>query len=311
MQLPPSPYFNLQPVADGAWAALAREGAGAWSNAGIVDLGGEALVIDTFFTPVAGAGLRNAAEALVGGPVRYVVNTHRHSDHVLGNQAFRDVPVIGTAATRRLIASETTEFVANVRAKPAFLDFMAQQAAIEENPVRRDDIMSFLGELRALLADMPAEPLVLPSVICDGPLTIHGARRSAQFLPLGAAHSPDDAAVYLPAERVLFAGDLAQVGFNSKFSDGDPEGWLRALDQLAGMAIDHVVPGHGTVGAAADLAAMRTYITDLKQLAATVDPAAKEPPAIPERYAAWHSPNVFIENLRFFAARNAKSARRN
>lgn len=310
MNLPSSPYFDLRPVADGAYAALARDGAGAWANAGIVDLGGSALVIDTFFTPAAGASLRAAAEALAGGPVRCVVNTHRHSDHVLGNQVFGDLPIIATAATRELIASKTAEFVENVRTKPAFVDFMAQQAASEPNPVRRDDILSFLGELRALLAGMPAEPLALPTLLSDGPLTIHGERRSAQFLPLGAAHSTDDAVVYLPEERVLFAGDVVQVGFNSQFSEGDHEGWLRVLDRLGGMAIDHVVPGHGAVGAAADLAAMRDYITDLKQLAATVS-EAKEPPAIPERYAAWHSPNVFIENLRFLAARNARGARRN
>jgi glyoxylase-like metal-dependent hydrolase (beta-lactamase superfamily II) len=102
--LPESPYFLLERVADGVYAALARPGAGALGNAAIVDLGDRALVFDTFLMPQAARGLRGAAESLTGRPVAYVVNSHFHADHVCGNQVFADATIIATEQTRGLAA---------------------------------------------------------------------------------------------------------------------------------------------------------------------------------------------------------------
>src|SRR5690348_9930601 len=83
--LPTSPYFHLERLAEGVWAAIVARGTGAWGNTGIVALGEKTLVFDTFLTPAAARDLRAAAEALSGQPVAYVVNSHYHMDHIHGN----------------------------------------------------------------------------------------------------------------------------------------------------------------------------------------------------------------------------------
>src|SRR5690348_17354447 len=87
-QLPTSKHFRLEPLLDGVYAAIGIEGTGSGSNAGIIDLGDRTLVFDTFLTPQAADDLRTAAERLSGRPVAFVINSHWHSDHIHGNQAF-------------------------------------------------------------------------------------------------------------------------------------------------------------------------------------------------------------------------------
>lgn len=99
--------FSLRAVAPGVWAAVAPGTAGpAVSNAAIVDLGGRALVVDTFFTMVAAEELAGEVRRLTGRDAYLVVNTHWHADHVRGNGAFADVPIVGTRRMNELITAD-------------------------------------------------------------------------------------------------------------------------------------------------------------------------------------------------------------
>jgi glyoxylase-like metal-dependent hydrolase (beta-lactamase superfamily II) len=102
-------HFNLSQAADGVYAAIHRDGGWAIGNAGIVDLGGETVIFDTFMTPVAAEALREAAEQLTQQPVTYVVNSHYHNDHIWGNQVFQDATLITTSLTRDLILTKGQE----------------------------------------------------------------------------------------------------------------------------------------------------------------------------------------------------------
>src|SRR4051812_36311615 len=103
--LPESEHFTLQAVAEGVWAAIARlDGGAAVGNTAIVDLGDRTLVFDTCWTPTAARDLRAAAETLTGRSVTYTINSHRHGDHVLGNQVFADTVLVATERTREGIA---------------------------------------------------------------------------------------------------------------------------------------------------------------------------------------------------------------
>src|SRR5689334_16492060 len=101
--LPTSPYFHLEQLAEGVWAAIVARGTGAWGNAGIVALGERTLVFDTFLTSAAARDLRAAAEALTSQPVAYVVNSHYHMDHIHGNAVFDDATIIATEKTHERI----------------------------------------------------------------------------------------------------------------------------------------------------------------------------------------------------------------
>src|SRR5690348_3454952 len=99
--LPTSRHFQLEQLADGVYAAISIDGTGSMSNAGIVDLGDTTLIFDTFATPQAAQDLRSAAEQLTGHAIRYVINSHKHGDHVWGNQVFSQHGcIIATDTTR-------------------------------------------------------------------------------------------------------------------------------------------------------------------------------------------------------------------
>lgn len=103
-------YFNLYAISDGVYAAISKPGKGAWSNSGIVDLGDELLIFDSFTTPSAGYELRRQAEELTNKGVKYLINSHFHGDHVFGNQAFSDTTIISTSLTK-IISKEKTQLV--------------------------------------------------------------------------------------------------------------------------------------------------------------------------------------------------------
>ncbi len=93
--LPTSEHFQLQEIARGVYAAIGTPGGAAHSNAGIVDLGDQTLIFDTFETALAAEDLRVAAEHLTGRPATCVIISHAHADHWCGNQAFApQVPII-------------------------------------------------------------------------------------------------------------------------------------------------------------------------------------------------------------------------
>ncbi|WP_407269805.1 MBL fold metallo-hydrolase [Radiobacillus sp. PE A8.2] len=94
-------FFTLRQLGDGVYAAIAKPGQGAWSNAGFVDLGEELLVFDAFSTISAAQSLKQIAEKLTSKKVKYLINSHYHGDHVFGNQVFIDAVIVSTALTRK------------------------------------------------------------------------------------------------------------------------------------------------------------------------------------------------------------------
>ncbi|MGH2486968.1 MAG: MBL fold metallo-hydrolase, partial [Ktedonobacterales bacterium] len=90
-------------------------GTGALGNAGIIDLGGVTLVFDTMMTFAAARDLRAAAERLTGRAPRYVVNSHFHLDHTMGNAVFSDAVIIATSATTPLIQEHNAPFLEQLR----------------------------------------------------------------------------------------------------------------------------------------------------------------------------------------------------
>ena len=79
-----SKHFELHQLAEGTFAAIAKDGGSAICNSGIVDLGGQVVVFDTFLTPQAALDLRHATEELFGRAPHIVVNSHYHNDHIWG-----------------------------------------------------------------------------------------------------------------------------------------------------------------------------------------------------------------------------------
>ncbi len=101
-----SKHFEFQELADGIFAAIAKDGGAAIGNAGAIDLGDRALVFDTFLTPQAATDLRVSIEQTIGRTPEIVINSHYHNDHIWGNQVFEENSLIlSSTQTRHLITT--------------------------------------------------------------------------------------------------------------------------------------------------------------------------------------------------------------
>jgi glyoxylase-like metal-dependent hydrolase (beta-lactamase superfamily II) len=303
-ELPQSPHFTLQRVADGVHAAVARPGGAAMSNAGIVDLGDATLVFDTCLTPQAAADLRAVAERLTGRPVTLVVNSHWHDDHVFGNQVFADAAILATTRTRRLMEERTAASIARYKAEaPAYVHSLEERLERETDPAARQALANDIAFGHAILAALPTLETRLPVRTFDDRMALGGPRRSAELLTYGGGHTASDAFLYLPAERVLFASDLVVIEHHPWIGHGDPVRWQTILGRLARLDIATLVPGHGPLGGPDDIARVRRYLADatvraeeLVARGATADEMAATP--VPERYAALDGREVFGRNMR-------------
>ncbi|GCE21552.1 MBL fold metallo-hydrolase [Dictyobacter kobayashii] len=295
-----SPYFQIERVADGVYAAIVRGGKGAWGNAGIVDLGGVTLLFDTFFTPRAAQSLREAAEALTGRPPTYVINSHFHADHVFGNQVFDDATIVATNRTYELMSVELPATLEEARADPASLNVALE--GIHDPRVRRDR-ETLAGDYQALEAELAAIQVRLPDITFEQSMVFHGTKCAAQLITFGGGHTPSDVILYLPALATAFTADIVQVDFHPSMNTGNLEEWLRMLDQVEALQLEHVIPGHGNVGTGEHVKIMRQYLLDLRQL---VEQARQDSTTSdylstikePEKYTTWSASGVFAQNLR-------------
>lgn len=312
-ELPTSPYFRLERLAEGVWAAIVERGTGAWGNAGIVALGDRTLVFDTFLTPAAARDLRAAAESLTGQPVAYVVNSHYHMDHIHGNAVFDDATIIATEKTRERIATRGAELVAQAFDLPAYLADLDAQIASAATPELRADLLALQGEYCALNSALPELRLRLPDITFDQRLTLHGTQRAVEVVSYGGGHTSSDAFLLLPVERIAFLGDLLGVKMHMSFGQADLEQWDTILERIETLDMQTVVPGHGSVGAPADVATMRQYLFDMETLVSEAivrgetaeQIVALAPPAM---YADWGARSIFADNLRLLYSQLAQSA---
>lgn len=260
------PPFTLTRLGPGVYAAIAVPGAGAGANAGLV-IGDEAVaVIDTFVTATAAEALLVEIRKLTPLPVRYVINTHHHIDHVAGNAVFlrQGAVLIAQRNVRGWLHSENLRLFGD-RITP---ERAAQVKALE--PPR----LGYEGELQ---------------------LDLGGVRIVVRSLP---GHTGGDSIVQIPEASVAFLGDLFWHRSVPNLVDASVADWVGTLERLAqepGAASTRFVSGHGEVGSAADLLEFRAYLLDLraavgKHLKAGLSSTALQSAVLAElapRYGDW------------------------
>ncbi len=293
------------------YAAIVVDGSGAQGNAGIIDLGDATVVFDTFLTPRAAEDLRAAAERLTGRSATYVIHSHRHGDHIFGNQQFAGAVVIAAESVRDgMHAAQATWSVDAVRQDlEQHVRDLEQARAQTLHEVVRDALSHEIADKRALLDALPDLRVRLPGVTFHERLTLHGAKREAQVFSYGAGHSDSDAALLLPDERILFAGDLVAVQAHPFLGAGDVEQWLATLDRFMTLDVHTVVPGHGVVGTREDVRMTRDYITEMlaqTRSALQSGRSADDVKAhLPAQYASWGLAHVYEWNVDALFARDA------
>lgn len=170
--------------------------------------------IDATSTEVRTAAYLRAVADATGAPVRRVVLTHSHPDHCNGTSLMPDAEIIA----HRHVADDLRR--PHTLAPHIFTPFVQGDIAPRQ-----------------------------PTIVFDDALTLtSGGRQIHVRHPGGPAHTNGDAYVWLPGERILFAGDLVFNGGTPFVLSGSPAGWLRALEEMAALDPDIVVPGHGPTG---------------------------------------------------------------
>ena len=235
---------GLQEVGDGLYAYLQPDGSWGWSNAGLVADGDQTLLIDTLFDLELTERMLSEMRAAVpaAGRIDTLVNTHANGDHCYGNQLVADARIVASERT----ASEMTELPAT-----------AMAALVREAPN-----MGELGEffLRCFGAfDFDGIEMVLPNERFSGELTLHVGSREVRLIEVGPAHTRGDTLALLPAQRVLFSGDILFNQAHPIAWAGPVSNWIAACEKILDMDVDVIVPGHGPLGDHGSIRELKAY----------------------------------------------------
>ena len=213
-----APVSEIAPgifVHQGRYEVQSPQNRGDMANASFIVGSDGVAVIDTLGSAVAGRELRAAIRAVTNKPIRYVINTHMHPDHVFGNAAFKeDNPVyVGHHKLARGLASRAERYPA-----------INQQMLGDE---------AFQGI-----------EIILPTLAVDGSQTLDLGDRSLVLETQRTAHTDNDMTITDSATDTLFLGDLL-FSVHVPTLDGSIKGWLALLDELSRKQAARVVPGHG------------------------------------------------------------------
>ena len=199
--------FHLQKIGNGIWAAIVNDQGLAGGNAGFVIGDDGVLVIDTFQDPRPAKALLAEIRKLTPLPIRFVVNTHYHLDHVNGNDVF--------AATGATIVAHR-----NVRAW-----MRTENIKMLDPPVT--------PEKKARV-----ESLTLPTVVHDSHIELYlGSRRiNVRYYP---GHTGGDSVVSIPDAHVVFCGDMLWKEHVPNLIDASTKAWIESLDAILAHELAH------------------------------------------------------------------------
>jgi glyoxylase-like metal-dependent hydrolase (beta-lactamase superfamily II) len=277
------PAMVAQQVSASAWyvQGLAALGSSAnqnfISNAGFVITPKGVVVIDALGSPALAKRLIALIARMTPQPITTVILTHYHADHIYGLQAFQ---AIG----------------AHIIAHRAALQYLNSDTARLRLQASRRDVAPWIDAGTRLV---PADEWL------DGEKDLVVGGVHFLIKPMGPAHTPEDLAIYVPSEKVLFAGDVVFRDRVPYVGEADSRHWIAALDTLLGMDIKVIVPGHGprSTEPRKDLQLTRDYLVYLSE---TMGRAARNMDSFDEAYQAtdWSR----FEQLPLFHAANRMNA---
>jgi cyclase len=269
----PTSYFTLYDLGRGVWAAISAPGSHAGGNTGFVVGSDAVLVVDDFQTPEAAQALLDAIHKITPLPIRYVVDTHYHLDHVMGNGIFQRAGAV-------ILAQD------NVRAW------------------ERSENLKFFGPTPKPEERAMVEGLTLPSITYKYGVTLWLGDRKV-IVKVVQGHTGGDSVVVVPDAKVVFTGDLFWGHDLPNLIDADTVQQIATDESFVKDYPDSsFVPGHGEVGEAADVGAFKDYLVRLREAVGDARAAGKSGQALTDavlaaikpRYGGWGYFDYFAKN---------------
>jgi len=259
------PYEKgLLDLGHGGYAWLQPDGGWGWSNAGLVTDREHALLVDTLFDVRLTKEMLDAMHrAAPNARIEQLVNTHSNGDHCNGNQLVKGAQIIASKATADELAHES----------PRMMTSLMKQAPQ-------------MGELGAFFLycfgafHFEEVEQTLPTRTFEGALDVRVGDKQVQLKQVGPAHTRGDTIVHVPADRVVFTGDILFIEGHPIIWAGPVGNWIDACNHIASLDVDLVVPGHGPVTDKRGVRAVRDYLVYVR------DEAKKRYDAGMDAYAA-------------------------
>jgi cyclase len=253
--------FTIDKLAEGVYAVVRREPAGLATHANNVFIVNDedVMVVDTSQSPALTREVLAALRTITRKPVRYVINTHWHDDHYVGDQVYReaypDVDIIAHAQTLRDLPAEggpnrermvqgIPPLVQRLRGALVAGKNLAGAAITEEERAAYESDVEWAERYAR---EVPAVPIVLPTMTVADRLTLIRGHRLIDIRSVGAGHSQADLIVHLPAEKIVIAGDLVIWPVPLTGLKSSIKGWATALDRIRELQPAVIVPGHGPI----------------------------------------------------------------
>jgi len=261
--------YRFAKIAEGVYYATSTGTMATGSNDPIIVGDREVMVVDTGTSPAAARALVEDLKVITDKPVRYVVNTHFHYDHVNGNQVFAGTAtIIGHEYVKNAIEHldvlhrepYKTSQLTNV---PNRIESLQKQLAAEPDEARKVTLQRQLAVAQQgwdALKEVTPTP---PSRTYTKRLDLKVGQHEVQLRFLGRGHTNGDTVVYLPKERIVCTGDLMESAL-AYMGDAQFDEWVATLGALKNLNWDVDLPGHGVPFREKSLVtAFQSYLTDL------------------------------------------------
>lgn len=269
----PLPDPDMVAVAPGLFAYVQPDGSWMVNNTGVV-VGddGSYLLVDTTSTEARNRALLAAVEKISAEPPHALVNTHHHGDHTFGNWLMpQRTPIIGHVTCREDVLAAGL-IAAQVLTGPDY-------GHLEVRP---------------------------PDVTFTGSMTLHLGDRLVELHHVGPAHTRSDVVVWLPAQGVLFAGDVVFAGGQPFLVEGSVSGYPKGLAAIRALEPRVLVPGHGPVCRGDEIGRLLDDLADYAAFVAEVardghaagrTPLEAATAARDNRFASWQESERLVGNL--------------
>ena len=244
---------GLHDLGNGGYAWLQPDGGWGWSNAGLIVGGDECLIVDTLFDKPLTRDMLKAmrgAEPAATRSFDYLVNTHANADHCNGNELVGDAEIIASSACAEELARED----------PGLLQRLMEQAP------EMGEVGEFFTYCFSAF-DFRDINRALPTRTFDDTLDVTVGDKTVHLKQVGPAHTRGDVLAFVPADRLIFTGDILFIEGHPIIWAGPVQNWIDACDYMLGLDVETVVPGHGPITDKRGIEAMRGYLVHVTEQA--------------------------------------------